>query len=570
VQASRHFGKLIPQDRVHDVVRVSQADARRLGEILAGPNGVEVNTLLSAAGAWSQLLHEEDKLRLFALLHINMQGVLAVGDFVLMCMRVLEALSKLRGASDRASSSMLESTIQQVVHSIRMDARVAAARASYITVDEFVTWALKDATVRPILSALKDRGAATDVVPHAFVLPGRAEPRCTPFPVEPSFTPDSPMATRKDRSPKGKGPKANGVDSGVPEAEEPTVVLDDEDEQPEENVVASVSVGVLVDCGLLDPAYAAQMYGPDADMSAVTVTREEYLRDLCPPDPDVQAFCADAFEQLGSTSPKPVNVVVESDESALLKGKEDAIRQEIRALRDRILELQAQRERAAVHRALQEQAATLMQMKLTAVRMELKEIAKRLPRTLQSRASEESTASSARFKARLQREPLLPLSASMPAIEDVSAVTKKAPEPRKRAPGLKRDPPSRGHDGVKNIFEEYKTKDNRKSDAAFLADQYLRDDAVEGFMKETRRKGHDFHKWLEQQSGDDLSGLGTYYSNYAHQVWLKKQEHAGTLIHPESSKQELARLNQRLASGRTVLGIVEETPRKSVAPRSNS
>ena len=80
-------------------------------------------------------------------------------------MRVLEALSKLRGAPDRVSGVMLESTIQQVVHSVRTDARVAAPRASYITVDEFVIWALKDATVRPILAALKDRGAATDVVP---------------------------------------------------------------------------------------------------------------------------------------------------------------------------------------------------------------------------------------------------------------------------------------------------------------------------------------------------------------------------------------------------------------------
>ena len=74
VQASRPFGKLIPQDRIHDVVRVSQQDARRLGEILTGPNGVEANTLLCAAGAWSQLLHDEDKMRLFALLHINMEG----------------------------------------------------------------------------------------------------------------------------------------------------------------------------------------------------------------------------------------------------------------------------------------------------------------------------------------------------------------------------------------------------------------------------------------------------------------------------------------------------------------
>jgi hypothetical protein len=155
----------------------------------------------------------------------------------------------------------------------------------------------------------------------------------------------------------------------------------------------------------------------------------------------------------------------------------------------------------------------------------------------------------------------------MPVIQDVSSVAKKAPDqPRKRAPGLKRDPPSRGGaDGVKNIFEEYKTKDNRKSDAAFLADQYLRDDAVEAFMNDTRRKGHDFQSWLHQQDGDYLSALGTYYSNYAHQVWLKKQEHAkaeqGVSTHPENSKQslqELARLGQRLASGRAVLQSVEE------------
>merc|ERR1719506_387256 len=117
--------------------------------------------------------------------------------------------------------------------------------------------------------------------------------------------------------------------------------------------------------------------------------------------------------------------------------------------------------------------------------MELKEIQQRLPRKLASRASEESTASSAR-KARLARAPLLPLSASMPMIQDVSVVAKKAPDqPRKRAPGLKRDPPSRGgpHE---NIFEEYKTKDNRSSDAAFLKDQYLRDEAVETAMSITR------------------------------------------------------------------------------------
>merc|ERR1719460_22008 len=312
--------------------------------------------------------------------------------------------------------------------------------------------------------------------------------------------------------------------------------MDEEDEQPKETVVESVSVGVLVECGLLDPAYAAQMYGPEADLTAVTVTKEEYLRDLCPPDPEVQAFCAEAFEQLGSTSPKPVNVVVESDESAVLKGKEDAIRQEIGALRDRIVELQAQRERATAHRALQEQAATLMQMKLTAVRMELKEIQQRLPRKLASRASEESTASSAR-KARLARAPLLPLSASMPMIQDVSVVAKKAPDqPRKRAPGLKRDPPSRGGDGMKNIFEEYRTKDNRKSDAALLKDQYLRDDAVETFESATRRKGHDFQRWINEQSGDYLSALGTYYNNYAHQVWLKKQGEPGGSVHAENSK----------------------------------
>jgi hypothetical protein len=249
-----------------------------------------------------------------------------------------------------------------------------------------------------------------------------------------------------------------------------------------------------------------------------------------------------------------------------LKDREDAIRQEIGALRERIVELQAQRERATAHRALQEQAATLMQMKLTAVRMELKEISQRLPRKLLSRASEESTGSSARFKARLAREPLLPLSASMPTIEDVSAVAKKAPDqPRKRAPGLKRDPPSRGGDGVKNIFEEYKTKDNRKSDAAILKDQYLRDDAVETFKNATKRKGHDFQSWLNEQSGDYLSALGTYYSNYAHQVWVKKQERdrteQGLPVHPENSKQSLQELSrelgraQRLAAGRTVVGI---------------
>jgi hypothetical protein len=390
--------------------------------------------------------------------------------------------------------------------------------------------------------------------------------------VEPAVTPDSPTAAKK-----GKGPKAKGsvVEPSTPEVEQPTIVVDEEEEQPQENVAASVAVGVLVDCGLLDPAWAAQMYGSDADLSAVTVTREEYLRDLCPQDPDVQAFCADAFEQLGSTSPKPVDVVVESDESAALNGREDAIRREISALRERIVDLQAQKERATAHRALQEQAATLMQMKLTAVRMELKEISQRLPRKLLSRASEESTGSSGRFKSRVAREPLLPLSASMPMIEDVAAVSNKAPDqPRKRAPGLKRDPPSRGGDGMKNIFEEYKTKDNRKSDAALLKDQYLRDDAVETFKSATRRKGHDFQRWINEQSGDYLSALGTYYNNYAHEVWKKKQQgEQGGSVHAENTKslQELSRLadsqRQRLASGRTVLGIVEETPRKSVAAR---
>merc|ERR1719387_3323829 len=157
-------------------------------------------------------------------------------------------------------------------------------------------------------------------------------------------------------------------------------------------------------------------------------------------------------------------------------------------------------------------------------------------------------------------------------IEDVSATAKKAPDPpRKRAPGLKRDPPSRGGPGV-NIFEEYKTKDNRKSDAALLKDQYLRDDAVETFKSATRRKGHDFQRWINEQSGDYLSALGTYYNNYAHEVWKKKQQgEQGGSVHAENTKslQELSRLadsqRQRLASGRTVLGIVEETPRKSVA-----
>jgi len=154
-------------------------------------------------------------------------------------------------------------------------------------------------------------------------------------------------------------------------------------------------------------------------------------------------------------------------------------------------------------------------------------------------------------------------------IEDVSAASKKAPDPpRKRAPGLKRDPPSRGGDGMKNIFEEYKTKDNRKSDAALLKDQYLRDDAVENFKNATRRKGYDFQNWLNEQSGDDLSALGTYYNNYAHQVWLKKQEakqSTQSLQTPQDS-----RLGQRMASGRLVVGIVEETPRKSmVASRSS-
>merc|ERR1719387_1195840 len=112
-------------------------------------------------------------------------------------------------------------------------------------------------------------------------------------------------------------------------------------------------------------------------------------------------------------------------------------------------------------------------------------------------------------------------------IEDVSATAKKAPDPpRKRAPGLKRDPPSRGGPGV-NIFEEYKTKDNRKSDAALLKDQYLRDDAVETFKNATRRKGHDF------------------------QNWLKKQEAKGG-----AQSQQDSRMGQRVASGRTVVGIV--------------
>lgn len=534
VQASRPFGKLIPQDRIHDVVRVSQQDARRLGEILTGPNGVEANTLLCAAGAWSQLLHDEDKMRLFALLHINMEGVLAVGDIVLMCMRVLEALSKLRGAPDRVSGVMLESTIQQVVHSVRTDARVAAPRASYITVDEFVIWALKDATVRPILAALKDRGAATDVVPHAFVLPGRAEPRCTPFPVDSSIPPEPPTVERREKSRKGKGPKATSPDARAPEAEEPTIVmdaLDEEEDKPPQEVAGSVPVDVLVDCGLLDPAYAAQMYGSDVDLSTVTVTKEEYLRDLCPPDPDVQAFCANAFEQLGSSPPEPVNVV-ESDESALLSAKEEAIRHEIVSLGERIAELKAQRDRAAEHRSKQEEAATLMQMKLTAVRMELKEIALRLPRNkLRTGGSDESmrstASSSMRFKSRVERAPLLPLSASMPVMKDVSAVDKKPPDQsRKRAPGLKLNPSSRGEAHGLNIFDEYKTKDKRKSDGAFLADQYLRDDAVQTFKKETKRKGVQFHSWLSEQSGDHLSDLGTKFTDYAHEMWLKRQEGA--------------------------------------------
>lgn len=587
VQASRPFGKLIPQDRIHDVVRVSQQDARRLGEILTGPNGVEANTLLCAAGAWSQLLHDEDKMRLFALLHINMEGVLAVGDIVLMCMRVLEALSKLRGAPDRVSGVMLESTIQQVVHSVRTDARVAAPRASYITVDEFVIWALKDATVRPILAALKDRGAATDVVPHAFVLPGRAEPRCTPFPVDSSIPPEPPTVERREKSRKGKGPKATSPDARAPEAEEPTIVLDEEEDKPPQEVAGSVPVDVLVDCGLLDPAYAAQMYGSDVDLSTVTVTKEEYLRDLCPPDPDVQAFCANAFEQLGSSPPEPVNVV-ESDESALLSAKEDAIRHEIVSLGERIAELKAQRDRAAEHRSKQEEAATLMQMKLTAVRMELKEIAQRLPRNkLRTGGSDESmrstASSSMRFKSRVERAPLLPLSASMPVMKDVSAVDKKPPDQsRKRAPGLKLNPSSRGEAHGLNIFDEYKTKDKRKSDGAFLADQYLRDDAVQTFKKETKRKGVQFHSWLSEQSGDHLSDLGTKFTDYAHQMWLKRQEGAPWLKpieNPEtyyktdwrdgveSSKRE--QLGPLQGAARSALQgaspIVEGSPRKGAA-----
>lgn len=161
----------------------------------------------------------------------------------------------------------------------------------------------------------------------------------------------------------------------------------------------------------------------------------------------------------------------------------------------------------------------------------------------------------------------------MPAIEDVSAVTKKVPDqPRKRAPGLKRDPPSRGGDGIKNIFEEYKTKDNRKSDAALLKDQYLRDDAVDTFKSSIRRKGHDFEKWLNEQSGDDLSALGTYYSYYAHQVFMKKNDHFKAeqklpLNDAESkaAEQELFRLGKRLETGRSVVGVADETPRKSAA-----
>jgi len=94
------------------------------------------------------------------------------------------------------------------------------------------------------------------------------------------------------------------------------------------------------------------------------------------------------------------------------------------------------------------------------------------------------------------------------------------------APGLKLNPSSRGEAHGLNIFDEYKTKDKRKSDGAFLADQYLRDDAVQTFKKETKRKGVQFHSWLSEQSGDHLSDLGTKFTDYAHEMWLKRQEGA--------------------------------------------
>ena len=71
---------------------------------------------------------------------------------------------------------------------------------------------------------------------------------------------------RRARGPRGGRGGRGGPACSAPEAEEPTIVmdaLDEEEDKPPQEVAGSVPVDVLVDCGLLDPAYAAQMYGSD-------------------------------------------------------------------------------------------------------------------------------------------------------------------------------------------------------------------------------------------------------------------------------------------------------------------
>merc|ERR1719353_2823141 len=168
-------------------------------------------------------------------------------------------------------------------------------------------------------------------------------------------------------------------------------------------------------------------------------------------------------------------------------------------------------------------------MKLTAVRMELRELKRRMPA---HRAQASTAGSSTKFRGPAKER--MPLARNFSGLETVQ----EAEDRKRRQRGLpksksaaalqaqqeaqhSRSVPAKAEERTPDAFADFLKEGTRDAEKKYMAKRYLYDGAVETWKKQANFESYVFKKWLSSQTGDDLSELTTMFSN---SMWESKKK----------------------------------------------
>merc|ERR1719352_1496729 len=198
-------------------------------------------------------------------------------------------------------------------------------------------------------------------------------------------------------------------------------------------------------------------------------------------------------------------------------------------------------------------------MKLTAVRMELRELKRRMPA---HRAQASTAGSSTKFRGPAKER--MPLARNFSGLDTVQ----EAEDRKRRQRGLpksksaaalqaqqeaqhSRSVPAKAEERTPDAFADFLKEGTRDAEKKYMAKRYLYDGAVETWKKQANFESYVFKEWLSSQTGDDLSELTTMFSN---SMWESKKKKEN-----EDSSRTLADRGRQVLGGMG-RGHSEESP----------